>query len=295
MIRDVTGLNEARDGSTPDARALVGVQKIAAANSNTATRHILDGSLFLTSDLAENLSLRISDILEYSPTKEAFIQKIGNQNVAVLEEMKDLYLHDFAIFIELQPDEEEKAVLENNIQAAISSGLIDIDDAIDLREIRSTRLANQLLKIRRKAKQERDMQMQQQNIQAQADANAQAQQIAAEAEVMKNQAITAQKAELLRVQAAIDKEKMMQEVASKKELMHLEFKMNLKLKEAESSGKRSEEVLRENRKDDRSRMEATQQGEIKYRSQTNQVPKNFESAGNDVIGGGFNLDSTDPR
>ena len=295
MIRDVTGLNEARDGSTPDARALVGVQKIAAANSNTATRHILDGSLFLTSDLAENLSLRISDILEYSPTKEAFIQKIGNQNVAVLEEMKDLYLHDFAIFIELQPDEEEKAVLENNIQAAISSGLIDIDDAIDLREIRSTRLANQLLKIRRKAKQERDMQMQQQNIQAQADANAQAQQVAAQAEVTKNQAITAQKAELLKIQAAIDKEKMMQEVASKKELMHLEFKMNLKLKEAESSGKRGEEVLRENRKDDRSRMEATQQGEIKYRSQTNQVPKNFESAGNDVIGGGFNLDSTDPR
>jgi hypothetical protein len=139
------------------------------------------------------------------------------------------------------------------------------------------------------------MQMQQQNIQAQADANAQAQQVAAQAEIMKNQAITAQKAELLQIQAAIDKEKMMQEVASKKELMNLEFKMNLKLKQAESSGKRSEEVLREDRKDDRSRMEATQQGEIKYRTQTNQVPKNFESAGNDVLGGGFNLDSTDPR
>ena len=295
MIRDVTGLNEARDGSTPDARALVGVQKIAAANSNTATRHILDGSLFLTSDLAENLSLRISDILEYSPAKEAFAHKIGNQNVAVLEEMKDLYLHDFAIFIELQPDDEEKAILENNIQAAISSGLIDIDDAIDLREIRSTRLANQLLKIRRKAKQERDMQMQQQNIKAQADANAQAQQVSAQAEVMKNQAITAQKAELLQLQASIDSQKMMQEIAAKKELMQLEFQMNIKLKQAESSGAKSRELLKEDRKDDRSRMEATQQGEIKYRNQTNQVPKNFESAGNDILGGGFNLDSTNPR
>jgi hypothetical protein len=75
MIRDVTGLNEARDGSTPDSRALVGVQKLAAANSNTATRHILDAGLFLTADTAEGLSLRISDILEYSPSREAFIQK----------------------------------------------------------------------------------------------------------------------------------------------------------------------------------------------------------------------------
>ena len=47
MIRDVTGLNEARDGSTPDKNALVGLQKLAAANSNTATRHILQSSLYL--------------------------------------------------------------------------------------------------------------------------------------------------------------------------------------------------------------------------------------------------------
>jgi hypothetical protein len=91
MIRDVTGLNEARDGSSPDARALVGVQKLAAANSNTATRHILDAGLFLTADVAEGLSLRISDILEYSPSRDAFIQKIGGFNVATLSELKELH------------------------------------------------------------------------------------------------------------------------------------------------------------------------------------------------------------
>ena len=42
MIRDVTGLNEARDGTIPRFRSLVGLQKLAAANSNTATRHILN-------------------------------------------------------------------------------------------------------------------------------------------------------------------------------------------------------------------------------------------------------------
>tara|TARA_R110000803_G_scaffold66252_3_gene127602 strand:- start:7073 stop:9505 length:2433 start_codon:yes stop_codon:yes gene_type:complete len=295
MIRDVTGLNEAADGSTPSDRALVGVQKLAAANSNTAVRHILESSLFITSDLAENLSLRISDIIEYSPTREAFIHKIGNQNVAVLEEMKDLYLHDFAIFIELQPDEEERAVLENNIQAAIVGGLIDLEDAIDLREIKNTRLANQLLKVRRKAKQDRDQEIQQQNMQAQSQANAQAQEVAAAAEVQKSQAITQQKMELLIAQADVDKEAMMQEVAFKKELMQLEFKINMKLKGQEISERSAKESQKEDRKDERSKMEATQQGEIKYRSQNNQAPKDFESSGNDIMGGGFNLGSTNPR
>ncbi len=295
MIRDVTGLNEARDGSTPDAKALVGVQKLAAANSNVATRHILDAGLFLTSDLAENLSLRISDILEYSPTKEAFIHKIGNQNVAVLEEMSDLYLHDFAIFIELQPDEAERTVLENNIQVALQAGLIDLEDAIDLREIKSTRLANQLLKIRRQAKQERDQEMTQRNIEAQANANAQAQQVAAQAEVEKSQAITQQKAELLQLEAQLDSQKMIQEIAAKKELMQMEFQMNLRLKDMETDLAKRKESYKEDRKDDRSKQEASQQSELIDQRQNDLPPKNFESSGNDTLGGGFNLGSFDPR
>ena len=150
MIRDVTGLNEARDGSSPDSRALVGVQKLAAANSNTATRHILDAGLFLTADTAEGLSLRISDILEYSPSREAFIQKIGGFNVATLDELKELHLYDFGIVLELSPDDEQKGMLENNIQTALSAGLIDLEDAIDIREVKNLKLANQLLKLRRK-------------------------------------------------------------------------------------------------------------------------------------------------
>ena len=146
MIRDVTGLNEARDGSMPDKNALVGVQKLAAANSNTATRHILQAGLFLTAETAECLSLRISDIIEYSPTKDAFIQAIGVHNVATLEEMQSLHLYDFGIFIDLMPDEEEKAILENNIQIALQQQSIELEDAIDLREIKNVKLANQLLK-----------------------------------------------------------------------------------------------------------------------------------------------------
>jgi hypothetical protein len=295
MIRDVTGLNEARDGSTPDSRALVGVQKMAAANSNTATRHILNGGLFLTADLCEGLSLRISDIIEYSPTREAFIHKIGNQNVAVLQEMGDLYLYDFGIFIQLSPDEEEKQMLENNIQVAVQAGLIDLSDAIDLREIKNLKLANQLLKIRRDQKQKKDQKIQQENIQAQAQANAQAQQVAAQAEVQKSQALTEQKIGLEQAKAQIDTQKLMQEAALKKELMQLEFQMNMQLKGLEVSGRKSEIQEKEDRKDDRTKIQATQQSELINQRKNDLPPKNFESSGNDILSGDFDLGSFDPK
>jgi len=294
MIRDVTGLNEARDGSMPDKNALVGVQKLAAANSNTATRHILQAGLYLTAETAECLSLRISDVLEYSPTSDAFVQAIGAHNVATLDEMKELHLYDFGIFLELMPDEEEKAILENNIQMALQQQTIELEDAIDLREIRNIKLANQLLKIRRKKKQEKDRQLQLENIQAQTQSNAQAAQAAAQADVQKNQALNAGKAELSQMQAQIDMQKMQQEAALKKELMALEFQYNMQLKGVEVGGMKDREKQKEDRKDERTKIQATQQSEMIEQRNSGKPPKNFESAGNDILGGGFDLGSFDP-
>ena len=295
MIRDVTGLNEASDASTPSKDALVGVQKIAAANSNTATRHILQSSLFLTSEIAELISLRVSDVLEYSPTRNAFIQSIGTHNVATLEEMNNLHLYDFGIFIELAPDEEEKQMLENNIQMAIQQQSIDLEDAIDLRDVKNIKLANQLLKIRRKKKQARDMQMQQQNIQSQAQANAQTQQVAAQAEVEKQQAITSQKMELMKMEADFETRKLQQEALLKKELMNHEFKINQELKKMDLQSIESKDKYKEDRKDDRTKIQASQQSELIDQRNNKKPPKNFESSSNDILGGGFGLNSFDPR
>ena len=295
MIRDVTGLNEARDASTPDAKSLVGVQKMAAANSNTATRHILQAGLYLTSDICDGLSLRISDIIEYSPTKEAFIQKIGAHNVATLEEMSNLHLYDFGIFIELAPDEEEKQMLENNIQVALSKNSIELEDAIDVREIKNLKLANQVLKLRRKKKEQKDQQLQQENIQAQADANAQAQQVAAQAEVQKNQALMQQEAQMKQLEANIDSRKLQQEALLKKELMELEFRFNMQLKNIEVEGARSKEKEKEDRKDERTRIQASQQSELIDQRNNNKPPKKFESMGNDSLGDLGNLGMYDPR
>jgi len=295
MIRDVTGLNEARDGSTPDKNALVGVQKLAAANSNTATRHILQSGLFLTQEVAECLSLRISDIIEYSPTKDAFIQAIGAHNVATLEEMSELYLYDFGIFIELMPDEEEKALLENNIQVALAQQTIDLEDAIDLREIKSVKLANQLLKIRRKQKQDKDQLIAQQNIQAQAQANMQTQQASAQMEVQKEQAKSSAQGQLESLKAQLDSQKLLQEAEIKKQLMEVEFNYNMQLRKMDNDGVKNKEKEKEDRKDERTRIQATQQSELIDQRNNQKPPKNFESAGNDILGGGFDLGSFDPR
>jgi len=295
MIRDVTGLNEARDGSTPDRNALVGVQKIAAANSNTATRHILQAGLFLTAEVAECLSLRISDIIEYSPTKDAFIQAIGASNVATLEEMSELHLYDFGIFIELLPDEEEKAMLENNIQVALQTQSIDLEDAIDIRDVRNLKLANQLLKIRRKKKLELDRETQKQNMEQQSQANQQASAAAAQAEVQKNQAIAQTTMQLEQTKSQLKLQEQQQEVELKKQLMKIEFEYNMQLKTMESQGMSDREGRREDRKDKRTKIQATQQSELIDQRNSGGTPKNFESSGNDILSGDFNLNAFDPK
>ena len=296
MIRDVTGLNEARDASMPDPKSLVGVQKLAAMNSNVATRHILNSCMFLTAEVAEALSLRISDILEYSPTADAFVQAIGSHNVATLSEMSELHLYDFGIFLELDPDEEQKQLLENNIQTALSQQLIDLDDAIDIREVKNIKLANQLLKIKRRKKQERDQQMQQENMKAQADANAQAQQVAAQAEMQKNQAKAQTDIQVESAKAEMKLKHLQVEVESKMRLMDHEFQLNQQMAQAQApqQGVLSDEE-KEDRKDERTRMQASQASELIEQRKTGGPPKKFESAGNDVLGSGLGLDAFTPQ
>jgi len=289
MIRDTTGLNEARDGSVPDKYSLVGVQKLAAANSNVATRHILESGLFLTSEVAECLSLRISDILEYSPTSEAFVRSIGMHNVATLKEISDLYLYDFGIFIELAPDEEEQQLLENNIQVALQQGSLDLEDAIDVRDIKSVKLANQMLKIKRKKKMERDQQMQQENIQAQARANADQQAAAAQSEVQKQQALTQSQIQLEQAKAQIKSQTLVQETELKKQLMREEFNYSMQLKQAEVQTTQQKETGKEDRKDERTKIQATQQSEMIDQRNNGKPPKTFESTGNDILGGDMGL------
>ena len=294
-MRDVTGLNEARDGSAPDKNALVGLQKIAAANSNTATRHILQSGLYLTLKTAEAISLRISDVLEFANTKNSFVNSLGRFNVANLEEVTELHLHDFGIFLELTPDEEERQLLENNIQASLQREQINLEDAIDIRNVKNLKLANELLKLRRRKKLEQDQAISARNIELQSQSNAQAAEAAAAVDIQKNTILTENKVKMGQAQTQFDIQKLEREAAIKKELMLHEFQLNVKLKEMDLRVINDKDKYREDRKDERTKIQASQQSELIEQRKNNTPPKNFESTmGFDNLGG-FGLEQFDPK
>ena len=293
MIRDVTGLNEARDGSLPDKDTLVGLQKIAAQQSNIATKHINNASLFMSLRLCENISKKLTDVLNNPLTANALMESISVYNTQTLNEIRNLSLHDFGIFLELEPDEEEKAKLEQNIQVALQAGGIELEDAIDLRQIKNLKLANQMLKQRRRLKQERDQAVQERNIQAQAQANAQLAEKTAMAEVQKQQVLTEQKVNIEQAKSQFEIQRMQTEAEIKRMLMAEEFNYNVELARAQRQTESLKESEIENRKDKRIKLEGSQQSQMIQQRQNDGPPLNFASS-NDSIGD-FGLEAFSPR
>ena len=293
MIRSVTGLNEARDGSNPDPNSLVGLQKLAALNSNTATRHILEAGLYIYRSLAEALTYRVADILQYSDFKDEFANQIGKYNVSILNEIKDLYIYDFGIFIEISPDEEQKAQLEANIQMALSKGDINLEDAIDIREIKNIKLANQLLKMKRVKKQEREerMAMQQQAITAQQQIKSQ--ELAGQVAMQKIQAETQAKMQLKQAEVAFDIQKMNEEAKMKSQLMAEEFQYSMQLHGLEIGTLDKRDQMKEEAKAKRISQQNTEQSKLINQRKNNLPPMNFES--NEDSLDGFDLAEFEPR
>ena len=293
QIRTVTGLNEARDASTPDPNSLVGLQKMAALNSNVATRHILDASLYIYRSLAEAITYRVADILQYSDFKEEFINQIGKYNVSILGDINDLYIYDFGIFIEMSPDEEQRQQLEQNIQMALSKGDINLEDAIDIRELRNMKLANQLLKLKRLGKQEREEQMAMQQQAMQAQQALKAQEMAVQANQMKLEMETQAKMQYRQADISFEIEKMKQEAQLKSMLMREEFEMNMQLRQVDSQQLQGREDQRENAKSSRISQQNTEQSKLINQRRNNLPPQNFES--NEDSLDGFDFAEFNPR
>lgn len=293
MIRSVTGLNEARDGSTPDPNSLVGLQKLAALNSNTATRHILDASLYIYRTLSEALTYRVSDILEYSDFADEFANQIGKYNVSILNEIKDLYIYDFGIFIEVSPDEEQKAQLEANIQMALAKGDINLEDAIDIREIKNIKLANQLLKMKRVRLQEREEKMEMQKQAIQAQQQIQIQQMASDTAMQKIEMETRAKMQLKQAEIAFEIERSKNEALLKSQLMREEFQYNLQLRSMDVGSLTEREKMKEEAKAKRISQQNTEQSKLINQRKNNLPPLNFES--NEDSLDGFDLAEFEPR
>jgi len=293
MLRQVTGLNEARDGSMPDPNSLVGVQKLAALNSNVATRHILNASLYITKTLAEALSIRTADILQYADFRDEFAMQIGKYNLGILEEIKNLYIYDFGIFIEMSPDEEEKQQLEQNIQMALQNGGIDLEDAIDIRTISNLKMANQLLKVKRK---QTEAEKQKQTQQAQAMQNQQAQQLQqaqAQAKMQQTQQEIQAKIQIKQAEISFEIEKQNNEAELKRRLMDVEFNYNMQLRGMDQSQIDAREQKKEDGKSQRIAEGNTQQSKMIEQRKRNLPAMNFES--NEDSLDGFDLAEFNPR
>ena len=277
MIRDVTGLNEARDGSQPNSDSLVGLQKLAAANSNTATKHILNSYLYLTVKTCENIVLRTADSVEFALTEEALKNSISTWNVGQLKDLRQIHLYDFGIYFDLIPDDQEKEQLEANIQASLQSGSINLEDAIDIRQINNLKLANQMIKLKRKRAAEAAQAANLANIEAQGQANAQASEASAMAEVQKQQAALDTKLKFEKGKSAFEIERMRVDSQIKRELMELEFNYNMQLGQQKVNKETDKEKEIENRKDKRTRIVGTQQSAIADQKQNNLLPIDFDN------------------
>jgi hypothetical protein len=218
---------------------------------------------------------------------------VGKYNMGILEQIKNLYLYDFGIFIEMSPDEEQKSQLEANIQMALSQKDISLEDAIDIREMRNLKLANQLLKVKRKQKAAQMQQMEAQKQQMQAQVNQQSQQMAAKAAMQAQQMEMQTKMQLQQAEAAMQIEKMKNEAALKQQLMAVEFQYQMQLKGVEQSQLDAREESRETGKSERISQANTEQSKLIQQRKNNTAPISFES--NEDSLDGFDFSEFNPR
>lgn len=178
IIRDMIGVNEAVDASTPSPEALVGIQKMAAVGTKNAMRPLSEALTFIVENVAREVTIMIQDSIEYN--KENIELSLGSATYDILKLGSDIPLCEYSIEVEYMPDEEERAFLEQRIVNAEMNKEIRPEDAIMCHSIKNTKEAAAYLIERRKAYQAERIAESQAQSQAQAAAAAQAAKVAEE-------------------------------------------------------------------------------------------------------------------
>jgi hypothetical protein len=217
MIRQITGLNEFTDGSTPDARSLTTTAKLAAQATNNALAHIEQGERRLLERLASAVIVRLQDSVKKNPI-EGYIRSLGKNTMEFFKMTPSVSKHEFGVKIEDRPTEEQKARLMQILQASVAQGQVDFEDAVFIEQITNLKQAQQVLAYRIKKKREeaeaKAQRQQQQNGQIQ-------QQAAQSAEQSKQQTIQ------MEMQIKMEMEKLKSELQSKLQREKYEFEMQL--------------------------------------------------------------------
>ena len=210
-----------------------------------------------------------------------------------MNDIKDLYIYDFGIFIEVSPDEEQKAQLEANIQMALAKGDINLEDAIDIREIRNIKMANQLLKMKRIKTQDREEKMAMQKQAMIAQQQLKSQEMASQVAMQKIEMETRSKMQIKQAEVAFDIQKMEKEAEMKSQLMREEFDYNMQLNGMEVNNLDQRDKMKENAKAKRISQQNSEQSKLINQRKNNLPPMSFES--NEDSLDGFDLAEFEPR
>jgi len=276
QMRDVIGLNKVSDASTPDKESLVGVQKLASLNSNIATRHILRGASDITKRMAEAITYRVADLLKYSDLKDDFAMKIGTQSVQILDSVKNLHLHDFAIHLDLELDDEERAKLEADLTLEIQRGTLSFEDKYKILAIKNFKYAVEYASILRSKREKKNQEIKAQEYKIQADENIRAATAANESKMQTEQAIGQIK--MMLQQAVNEGEINKERVRGEEERKTVQVKGQYDIEIAQMNGgiQVHKQNMAEDRKDDRTKLQATQQSELIDQRAKDKGPKDFE-------------------
>lgn len=225
LLRDITGLNELTDGSTPDPRTLTTVAKLAYEGTNNALTHIVQGEKKLLESLANAVVLRLQDVVLKGEVK-GYLRSLGSNTLNFIRINPNIHLHEYGIILEDKPTDDQRAMLMQQVQASQINGLLDIEDAIIIQNTDNLKVAQQLLaykvKKRREEEEAKAMRMQEMNAQVQ-------QQSAMVAEQAKQQTIQVEgqiKSQIIQVEKEFDAK-----------LLKLKYQYELQLEQMRQTGK----------------------------------------------------------
>ncbi len=225
MIRQITGLNEFTDGSTPDARALTTTAKLAAQSTNNALAHIEQGERYLLEQLASACIVRLQDSVKMKPI-EGYVRSLGNKSMKFFKMSPSVGKHEFGVKIEDRPTEEQKQRLMQILQASVAQGQVDFEDAVYIEQITNLKQAQQVLAYRIKKKREEA----EQKAIRQQEMNGQIQQQSAQAaEQSKQQTLQ------MNAQLEMEMEKLKNQLAS--QLQKEKYKYELEIEEIRQASK----------------------------------------------------------
>lgn len=280
-IRDITGINEARDGTISDD-ALLGVNEMRQMASNTVTKHIVDAAVDLNQKVCELISNRVLTIFKHkeaSHIKEIYTNVVGKHMMDALEVLKDRSLHEFGFTFEMVPTNQELAKFEKSLELALGDGSIDVEVKVMAEDLAKTsiNIAYEYLFFHRKKRNKERMEEQMALAKNKSENDSAAAKAKVEAEI---QGFGVKKQ--IEVQAAkeLSKIKVMEADALNKinePKEERKFEQEVYLTQLETSVGFNLDKFKEDRKDQRTKIQATQQSKTVDQREKNSGPIDFEN------------------